>query len=204
MVRNLLNSSLHLFIVYYHLFLYKYSCSSKGPDSIPIFIPLRAIHPFVLAALWLGLLSSLSKICFKNGPSCKSVPEIFYLFTATRAGTDLFWRISRASPQCLWTMPSNSAGSSGRSAQSTSAVRTNRRWLYLGKGNTEHILMEYCFKKNKSIKYSQEGLKCIINTKKCNFIYKYHFIAKLSKKCISDFLSTNIKDFTTFSCTCCV
>lgn len=147
MVRNLLNSSLHLFIVYYHLFLYKYSCSSKGPDSIPIFIPLRAIHPFVLAALWLGLLSSLSKICFKNGPSCKSVPEIFYLFTATRAGTDLFWRISRASPQCLWTMPSNSAGSSGRSAQSTSAVRTNRRWLYLGKGNTEHILMEYCFKK---------------------------------------------------------
>lgn len=162
MVRNLLNFILHLFTVYYHLFLYKHSCSSKGSDSILMFIPLRVIHPFVLAALWLGMVSS--QISFKNRPSCKSDPEILYLSTATRAGTDLCWRMSRASAQCLPTMRSKSAGSSGRSPQSTSAVRTKRTWLYLGKANTEEIPMEYCSKK-KSTKYSQEGLKCIINTK---------------------------------------
>lgn len=152
MVRNLLNSILHFFIVYYHLFLYMHSYSPKGSDSIPLFIPLRAIHPFVLAAFWLERESSQPKICFKNGPSCKSAPERFYLSPATRAGTDLFRRMARASPQCLWMMSSNSAGSSGRSPPSTSAVRTNRRWLYLGEGNTEDSLMEYCFKKKKNKK----------------------------------------------------
>lgn len=63
MVRNPLNFNFHLFTVY-HLFLYKHSCSSKGSDSILMFIPLRVIHPFVLAALWLGLVSSQSKISF--------------------------------------------------------------------------------------------------------------------------------------------